>query len=180
MPVVYRIDSRDCVLAVNRKWSTFAEENGAPELAGEQLLGEPLWRYVDGGDVTRIYREVFWRVREHRVQVVFPFRCDSPDVRRDMLMKVLPREDNGLEIHCITKSVLKKSFPDQEEEAFLPNAPIELLRICAWCKSLYLEDRWIAIEAAIKRLNLLSRRNTPPLTHTICNDCSKYLADPSR
>jgi hypothetical protein len=117
-------------------------------------------------------------VREQRVQVVFPFRCDSPDVRRDMLMKVIPKENNDLEVHCITKSVVKHSLPDQEDEALLPDASTELLRICSWCKSLYLEDRWISIEAAIKRLNLFARRSTPPLTHTICTDCSEYLANP--
>jgi hypothetical protein len=163
-------------LAVNRTWSRFAEENGAPELAGEQLLGEPIWRYVDGGDVTRIYRELFGRVRQQRVEVVVPFRCDSPDVRREMLMKVLPQENNSLEIHCITKSVVRLSVPDDEEEAFFSGASTELLRICAWCKSLYWEDRWIAIEAAINRLNLLCRRNPPPLTHTICTDCSEQVA----
>jgi hypothetical protein len=179
MPVIYRIDSRDCFLAMNRKWILFAEENGAPELADERLIGEPLWRYVEGSEVTRIYREVFWRVREQRVQVVFPFRCDSPDVRRDMLMKVIPQENNDLEVHCITKSVVKHSLPDQEDEALLPDASTELLRICSWCKSLYLEDRWISIEAAIKRLDLFGRRSAPPLTHTICTDCREYLTKPS-
>ncbi len=190
MPVIYRLDSRDCFLGMNRKWSTFAEENGAPELVGEQLLGEPLWRYVEGADVTRIYREVFWRVREQRIQVVFPFRCDSPEVRREMLMKVLPKENNDLEIQCITKSIVRHSFPDADEFPDLDEFPdaddktapfdpaTELLRICSWCKSVHLEDRWIAIEAAIKRLNLFGRPSVPQLTHSVCPDCSEYLAKP--
>jgi hypothetical protein len=180
MPVIYRLDSRDCFLAMNRKWSIFAAENGAPELAGERLVGEPLWRYVGGADVTRIYREVFWKVREQRIQVAFPFRCDSQDVRRDMLMKVLPRENNDLEIQCITKSVLPHLTSETDDEASVFDPATDLLRICSWCKSVNLEDRWIALEAAIKRLNLFSRPSAPQLTHTICPDCNEYLSKPER
>jgi hypothetical protein len=180
MPVIYRLDSRDCLLAMNRRWSTFAKENGAPELVGDQLIGEPVWRYVEGVDVTRIYREVFWRVREQRIQVVFPFRCDSRDMRRDMLMKVLPKENNELEIQCLTKSVLRQSSPDTEDEPCPIDPATELLRMCSWCKSVNLEDRWIALEVAIKRLNLFGRTNVPQLTHTICPDCNDYLAKSGR
>lgn len=59
MPVIYRLDSRNCLLSVNRKWRAFEEENGAPELIGEGLLGEPVWRYVEGADAARIYGRCF-------------------------------------------------------------------------------------------------------------------------
>ena len=178
MPVIYRLDSKDCFLSMNRKWSTFAEENGAPQLAGDRLIGEPVWRYVEGPDVTRIYREVFSKVREQRIQAVFPFRCDSQEVRRDMLMKVSPKDNNDLEIQCITRSVLRHSFPDIEDESFPIDPVTTLLCICSWCKSVHLDDGWVALEVAIKRLKLFGRTGVPQLTHTVCPDCNKYMSNP--
>jgi hypothetical protein len=63
---------------MNRKWILFAEENGAPELADERLIGEPLWRYVEGSEVTRIYREVFWRSASSASKSSFPFAAIRP------------------------------------------------------------------------------------------------------
>ena len=178
MPVIYRLDDRDCFVAVNQRWNRFAEENGAPELAGESLIGQPLWRYISGVDVAQIYRELFRKVRERRMHAVFPFRCDSPTVRRDMLMKVVPREGSHLEFHCLTRSILPHTFPATEEADLQRDLARELLRICSWCKDVCLGDEWVALEAAIKRLDLFGSREALQLTHGICPKCRVDLLRP--
>ena len=71
MPVIYRLDERDCLVAMNRKWKDFAIGNEATELAEDRLLGESLWRFV-AGVVGRI-REVFRKARSRAFRSCFRF-----------------------------------------------------------------------------------------------------------
>jgi hypothetical protein len=174
MPVIYRLDEQDCLIAVNRKWKEFAQTNGAPELASERVLGESLWRFVAGVEVAQIYQEVFRKVREQSVQVVLPFRCDSQELRRDMLMKVLPQSQGQLEIQCLTRSILRLT-PPLDTDLPRKNA-VELLTVCSWCKSALIADRWVPLEQAIKELELLTSLDAPRTTYSICRDCREKIA----
>lgn len=176
MPVVYRLDDRDCFVTVNDRWRAFAEANGAPELAGEGIFGQPVWRYVAGIDVAQLYREVFRNVRERRSQVVFPFRCDSREIRRDMLMKVLPRENSHLEIHCLTRSIVRMPEMLDEPSPQITELARQLLCICSWCKSVQIAASWVPIEAAIKQLDLFGTSHSPQLTHGICPKCNAEMS----
>jgi hypothetical protein len=174
MPVIYRLDERDCLIAMNRKWKDFAIGNGAPELAEDRLLGESLWRFVAGVEVAQIYREVFRKAREQSVQIVFPFRCDSQELRRDMLMKVLPRSDGHLEIQCITRSILRNT--SRLDFAASRGSTAELLTVCSWCKDALLNREWVPLEQAIKELDLLGSMAAPQTTFSICRDCRDKVA----
>jgi hypothetical protein len=52
------------------------------------MLGQSLWRFISGVDVRQLYTVLLSRVRQTQGTVVFPFRCDAPDLRRFMEMSM--------------------------------------------------------------------------------------------
>ena len=49
-----------------------------------------------------------------------------------------------------------------------------LLRACAWCERIHL-DEWVRAETAIARLRTFEWPQPPKFTHGICDDCLRTL-----
>ena len=82
------IDAADQIVQVNEAWLAFARENGAPESSAAMVLDQPLWRFIQGRETAYLYQQIFSRLRAGNSPIKFPFRCDSPDCRRFMEMKL--------------------------------------------------------------------------------------------
>jgi hypothetical protein len=58
---------------------------------------------------------------------------------------------------------------------------IEFIKICGWCKKVFVNDMWLEIEHAIIRLNLFEYPHTPQTINSVCpfckNDVMKKLGD---
>src|SRR5204863_5710198 len=85
----YAIDEHDHLIKVDQGYYRFAEENGWSE-AGTSL-GRSLWDYVSGEELRKLQRMLIRRVRDQVGDVELPFRCDGPDVRREMDIRILAR-----------------------------------------------------------------------------------------
>ena len=48
---VYRIDSLDSIVSVDRSWGEFADRNGAPDLRADRVVGHRLPEFVTGPEV---------------------------------------------------------------------------------------------------------------------------------
>lgn len=84
----YRLDAGDRIVEVGGAWDRFACENGAEDLAGEQVIGLPLRSFI-AGDVTRMFIDTLLaRVRLTGRPAVVPYRCDSPGLKRFMEMSL--------------------------------------------------------------------------------------------
>ena len=85
---IWIIDDADKIVYVNDDWLAFAEENTAPQLTASVVLDQPIWRFIQGQETVYLYKQIFARVRAGKSPVKFPSRCDSPDCRRFMEMKL--------------------------------------------------------------------------------------------
>ena len=85
---IWIIDDADKIVHVNDDWLAFARENTAPQLTASVVLDQPIWRFIQGQETSYLYQQIFSRVRAGVSPVKFPFRCDSPDCRRFMEMKL--------------------------------------------------------------------------------------------
>src|SRR5579871_6228560 len=94
-PIVYRIDADDTIVFVNESWVRYAERNGAPALA-RGAVDRSLWDFIEGTEVAMLWRELVDRARDGHV-LTFPYRCDSPGQRRELVMAVAPLESRGVE-----------------------------------------------------------------------------------
>jgi len=52
-----------------------------------------------------------------------------------------------------------------------PAADDLLLRACAWCDRVHVDDEWISEESAVRKLRTFDRDAPPRFTHTICPEC---------
>lgn len=165
--LVYRIDADDRITRVNEGWDCFATANDAPELRQPDILGRSLWDFIHGDEVRHLHRVLLERARKGNRILDLPFRCDSPEVRRFMLMDLWPLPDDEVEYRCRVQ--YRELRPPVA--LFERHAPRKgpLLRMCAWCRRVDIgDDTWVEVEDAIAILNLFENDNLPPLTHTVC------------
>lgn len=169
----YAIDEQDHLVKADEGYYSFAAENGWAE-AGTSL-GRSLWDYVAGEEMRKLQRMLVRRVRDEVGDVELPFRCDGPEVRREMDIRIVARPGG----RAVLFSARLRSEEEREEPQplFDPQAPRgeETLTMCGWCDRFEVEGEWVEVEEAARRLELFARPELPALGHGICPDCSELL-----
>ncbi len=94
----YEVDANDRLLAVSPDWDVFAQANDGPGALSRHVLGRPLLDFLTG-DATRMFiRAVFEATRVTRQPRTLPYRCDAPDLTRQLEMTVTPLARNALRV----------------------------------------------------------------------------------
>lgn len=186
--VAYAIDPAGRIIAYGRpRWDRFAAENGAAELCEpENVIGLDLLATVQGDGVRRAYRELIAQLlRRERNGFAFSFRCDAPDVRREMRMAMTPlragREVTGVLFQSIVLS--EGMRPPLDIFRFRGTASVlgrdsdrKIVTLCSWCQKVRADDwgsdpRWIAPEEYYRR----GGEADVLVSHGICEACSDSL-----
>lgn len=171
--VVYRVDGKDRIVFTNDAWDRFAFENESPHLSGERVRLWPLWEFVSDATTRNLYRKLIDAARAGRPSS-FPLRCDSPGTRRLLRLSVLPGAAPG-EVEFRSRAESVEPRPPERLLAVEEPRAGTLLRACAWCSRISVEDDWLEIEAAASRLALFQGRRLPPLSHGICPPCEARM-----
>jgi len=171
---IWVIDGADQIVRVNEAWLAFARENGAPELTAALVTDQSLWRFIQGRETAYLYKQIFSRVRAGNSPVKFPFRCDSPDCRRFMEMKLSLL--SGAAIEFTTKLRQWEYRQPLDLLTGSGDRSEQFVKICSWCKKIYIPERgWGEVEEAIGPLDLFGNHARPRMTHTICEACSDFI-----
>ncbi len=169
----YSIDDQDRLIKVDEGYYRFAEENGW-EGAGASL-GRTLWDFVAGKQTQKLQRMLLRRIRDEVRVVELPFRCDGPDVRPKMDIRIAA-DKNG---RVVLFSVRLRSEEERESRQPIldPNVARggDLLAMCAWCDRFFVEGEWVEVEEAAARFELFRRSELAQISHGICPDCSETL-----
>jgi hypothetical protein len=171
----YELDAEFRIRAVDRSWSAFALANAAPELASPGPLGRSIFEYLRDKTTAHLYRQLFVRVRRTGRPAVFPFRCDSPDLRRFLEMEITALDSAALALETrvvrleprAAVHLLDRTLPRDEE----------WLVMCSWCKTVEVEGGWCEVEDALGVLRLFERETLPNVTHGICSSCRQRLEE---
>lgn len=172
--VVYRVDSKDRLTAVNAEWDRFAAENGTGALRSPGILTRLLWDFVRGDATRHFYEVVLQRARAGR-RLRFPFRCDAPALRRFLEMDASGAGEGSVEFRVRTlKTEPRKpvALLDPSVERAGP-----ALRMCGWCKKVAVDEAFVEVEEAIARLSLFDGAPLPPITHGICPACEARMIE---
>jgi hypothetical protein len=169
----YAIDEQDHLIRVDEGYYRFAEENGWNE-AGSSL-GRSLWDYVSGDEMKKLQRLLVRRIRDGVGDVELPFRCDGPDVRREMNIRIVARP--GGRVVLFSSRLRSEQERDLPQRLLDPRTPRsnEVLAMCGWCDRFEVGGEWVEVEEAAKRLGLFNRSELPALSHGICPDCNEML-----
>ena len=168
--IIYRIDETNCITYLSPGWFNFAAKNGAADLKADQIIGRPLLSFISGNSTRQLFSLILDHVRRSHWSLEFPFRCDSPTLRRFMEITITPLDQFHLEFRCCTiKEELRSRAPLFEKEE-PPTEP--LLRMCSWCKKVAIPSgKWVEVEEAVRELHLFEHQPFPQVTHGICMNC---------
>jgi hypothetical protein len=169
----YAIDEQDHLIKVDQGFYRFAEENGWAE-AGTSL-GRSLWDYVAGHEMKKLQRLLIRRVRDEVGDVELPFRCDGPDVRREMNIRIVARP--GGRVVLFSARLRSEQARDLPQRLLDPSTPRneKTLEMCGWCDRFEIDGEWVEVEEAARRLELFNQAELPALSHGICPDCHEML-----
>lgn len=172
--IAYRIDAADRFASVNKAWAEAAAGDGRPELLPPGILGRSLWEAIGDPAAHQLYGALVGRVRAGAGPVSLVFRCDTPRQRRLLRLRIAATARQGVDFEARFLAV-----QDRPPVALLDRGARrsrQLLRICAWCKRVPMADgRWVEVEEALDRLDLLDAAVLPQLTHGICPACDATL-----
>jgi hypothetical protein len=166
--VAYLIDAQDSIIAVDGAWDTFACENGGPQLVGT-AVGSSLLDCITGVELRTLWRDLLARARSG-VVLTLPYRCDSPEIRRDLLLTITPHADGQLAFESVTQTAEARPPQSLLTAPTVDGAPI---LACGWCRRIWVCE-WVEVEEAVIRLGLLET-DLPPITHGLCPDCDRRV-----
>lgn len=170
----YKIDSSDCISFVDASWTQFATENDASRLSMQSLIGTSIWEFISGIETRHLYEQIYSTVRTCRKTIKFPFRCDSPTVRRFMSLSI-DLDQDGCLLHTSTL-IRTESRPQMGIFTTESRSSKEFLTICSWCKRVRLDSNsWVEVELAIDKLGLFGATHLPMISHGICDECVSKL-----
>ncbi len=169
----YAIDDQDHLIKLDQGYYRFAEENGWD--GAEASLGRSLWDFVAGEEVRRLQRLLLRRVRDEVRDVRLPFRCDGPEVRREMDVRIVA--DASGRVVLFSARLRDEQLRDPAQPLLDPLAPRgeEPLEMCSWCDRFEVDGEWLEVEEAAARLELFRRSELPALSYSICPRCSEML-----
>jgi hypothetical protein len=169
----YAIDEHDHLIRVDEGYYSFAEENGWEE--APTSLGRSLWDYVAGHEMVKLQRLLVRRIRDDVGDVELPFRCDGPEVRREMNIRIVARP--GGRVVLFSARMRGEEARDLPQRLLDPATPRsdEVLEMCGWCDRFEVDGEWVEVEEAARRLELFDKPELPVLSHGICPDCNGML-----
>lgn len=169
----YTIDQNDHLTTVNDAWVAFAQSNDAAGLGRQSVVGKPLYRYIAGAESQALYKTILDRVRHTGKTSVIPFRCDSPDRRRYMELRIERQPGDHVEF----AGTLVREERRPNAELLEANRPVSdvALTICGWCKRFSVDTAWMEVEHAMRELDLFGWAVMPRLEHGVCDTCSVML-----
>ncbi|BCS32182.1 hypothetical protein TBR22_A13920 [Luteitalea sp. TBR-22] len=166
-PLVYVIDGEDRIQTLNEAYLADASTwGGDPDAVRQALVGQVLWQVLPG--VGEWYGPLVRRARADQREVCFPFRCDTPDFRRLMRMRITPQPRGAVAFESSLVGVQPRAHVEVLEGTGASGGSI--VTMCSWCKRVDADGAWLEVEEALARLGA-DAYHLPALSHGICPRC---------
>jgi len=122
----------------------------------------------------RLQRLVVRRIREGRSAAELTFRCDAPDLRRELDIRVSASPSARVVLFRTTLRSQRRRPPQALLEVGAERDE-ETLTMCGWCDRFQVAGEWVEAEVAAERLGLFQRDRLPTIDHGVCDECSERL-----
>lgn len=173
----YEIDSHDRIVAVDDEWLHFAEQNDAPHLTRDVVMGKSLYGFMSGEELIDAYERIFsgLRARSLSEPLRIPFRCDSHDRKRVMELLIKPSGNKSLMLcGVLREETLRRSVPVMNFR--LPRDRSTVMPICSRCRKVCpSRGVWQEVEDAFADPYALPPQGVPTLSEDLCPDCNRTL-----
>lgn len=187
--VTYLLDPEAVIVAVGeRGWRSFAELNGAPDLAAAaSVLGRSLLDLVQGQEVRQSYEGFLTALRRETCRSLsFEFSCDAPAMARRMRMSISVVAEGDRLVGFLFQSLLLEERSRPPVSLFDPEVITgmlasrkgwPILRLCSYCQRVKAESdttEWIPAELYYQRGGTSQVR----VSHGICPTCMREVVEP--
>lgn len=164
----YWIDSKDRITQVSASWDDFALQNEGASSIAQKVCGSLLWDHISG-DTSRMWMEsLLGLVRLKKQPIGRPYRCDSPNERRHMQMKIIPLEDKGLEVQHNLVRVEPRPYPVHTQAIRAGRLPRMRCSICGRVRH---NHDWLEPEDLIAVES--KRTHTLLVSYAVCGECQQ-------
>ena len=172
-PTTYRLDKNNRILSVGGPWDEFAQANGGIAACASRIQGRLIWEFVSG-DITRMWIEVLLQlviVRQETMERTY--RCDSPDLKRFMRMRITPDGSGILRVEHALLSVEKRINPVYVRPLALASGRRARFR-CGICGRIENEGAWVEPDAKHGGAS-----GIVTVLYTVCQGCMRAMPDAS-
>ena len=137
--LTYTIDAEDRIVNMSANWNIFAEENQASDSClSAGVLNRQIWEFITDLETRHLYQVINANVRAGRKPVTIPFRCDAPDKRRYLEMKIVSVKQKHIEY----QNTIIREEPREPVVLLMAGTarPEGLLKMCSICKTVLTTD----------------------------------------
>ena len=167
----YRINAEDQITHVSPEWLQFAQENDAPALTENTVIGSKIWLYITGDATRRLYDELFSSLRRDKTELAFPFNCDSPVLIRNMTLTLRSIGGGSIEFNCRLNSVQERNYVGLFDRRMERRE--ESVRICSLCRKIHVDGDWVSLSNVIGRKRWFTSVPLPQLEESVCSSCER-------
>lgn len=145
---IYWLDDRDRIIKLNSGWERFAKDNQGNHLNAATVCGRTLHSFITG-DTTRAWMAALLnRARMEQGEVRASYCCDSPEERREMSMRIVPVENNGMRVE---HEVVRTEFIGKPVIfEYAPDCPPGFTLRCSICCEIKHRELWTHPAVAAK------------------------------
>ncbi len=165
----FSVDANNVIIAINGSWDEFADANDAPQLKKQHVVGKSLFDYISGNVTRQFVQKLLDIVRQKNTSACFDYRCDAPNLRRYLQMRLMANERGEVRI---------SNYQLHTEPRV---APIFFIRSnqrdrhtrvrCSICNLLKQAEQWVEAESLLKDKEPL----TVPVIYGVCPQCQHQL-----
>ena len=148
-------------------WDDFALQNNGDEIVSTCVVGRKLGEFISGDDTCEWILFLIDYARRTNKELTRVYRCDSPDEKRLMRMKIKP-EENG---RIIVSSILMRSSKMKRRVDFMFHSAAKTQR-CSICNKIKVQESWIEPDDAVV-LKILDVQNPLRVVYAVCPLCKK-------
>lgn len=175
--ISYSIDKNNIIRSIDTHFIAFANANGW-DSAESDVIDRHLGEFISGNEIKLLTEKLIEKVRITKRPISIPYRCDSPDVRRYLEMRLQLYPDNQI---LFANRILRVIPQDLPSYSFSRSTDCkDSISVCSWCNQAKLkENQWVDIDVAIKTLDLMAGDPKLKITHGLCNSCQATLTKAS-
>ena len=170
--VCYILDDRRRLVYSNPTWDRFAEENGAPELVGEALIGTDLFAAIPNV-LASAYAEAFASVEATGRVWTKAYECFSPDMLRRFQMRIhfLKSRRWFLVTNALIVERPHENVEPSAERVYFDRGVITMCAHCRCVRQVGSHGGWdfVPYYLQLKGLDLLK------ISHGLCPICQAYF-----
>ena len=184
--ICYTLDRDATILAVGAEnWNRFAESAGDPVLRAAAVKGQKLFDFIAGDQVQEQIGTVLDQlVSGKATDWVMPYRCDSPDIKRNSRLSIRPIKHEeavtGFLVQSITLDETQRPPLDifdfaKMYEVYREEKALPLVSMCSYCQQIknqfHTGGQWAEADFYYAK----GGKSRVRLSHGICPNCKKAV-----